>query len=251
MVTGLFALMAFIPHNKGFNTESETLVTDNDSLDLSQCGMEIDGVIADSIPCWTFDHMNLVVPMTDKYKKYDKIVIRLGMGMDNGRYGDDEDFAFPFTKESFEDNFGGAKYVVVKLLADKKTDKIEGDYDPNTTGGYKYYDREKLAYDFYTGNGVHGAYMQLTFYGKTITGYNKDVYGNNTTPIYSAPTYFYIGKMVPIVRKKPKGFKSMLLTYTSTKTNFDIDAPCQNIPGKKFDLKIENVPTAPGFGIIK
>jgi antitoxin component YwqK of YwqJK toxin-antitoxin module len=211
----LFVLTAFLTFS--FNLFGQ---------DDANCGIIIDGVKADTLDCWSFNEMDLVFPVNDKYKKYDQTTICLRFSNDAGNVGP-ECFYYHFSPQSFSDNFGNSPYGVWKFLHDKKNEIFSGvDYQ----GFPLRYTRKSFAQKHQR---VSGWSFQLQIVGEVITGYSYDNNGDRLAE-YGNGTFLYKSDKIPFIPSKYNESESCV------------------IPGKKVDIKIEKSPAyQDNLGIIK
>jgi antitoxin component YwqK of YwqJK toxin-antitoxin module len=191
--------------------------------DDSNCGIVIDGVLVDKIDCWSFQEMNLIFPITDRHKKYDKIQLKLC------KYEKPDDttpggFSYDFSPQSFGDNFEGATYGVWKFLTKDFEKGRLGYFGP--FGGNILFKRKEFSKR-------SGNFLEIVLTAYTITGYSYDSYGNKI-PNYGNGLILYKSSKVEILKSK-----------------YDKSVTC-NPSGKKTELKIEKSPAYnDDFGIVK
>lgn len=192
--------------------------------DLS--GIYVDGMKAEKIDCWTFDKMYLVFPINDKYKKYDKLQVKLKLSYEGEDYP--TYFFLDFSPQSFSENFEGASYGVWKILTNKNKDEISGtDYYTTT------YKRKDFAV---TNEEVDGWFLRIELYGYVLTGYSDDGYGNKKAQ-YGDGAAIYKSTQVPVSRCYEKD-GGLFTKAFAKKCPWDVNASCQVI-GTTTELKIE------------
>jgi len=206
--------------------------------DDANCGIVIDGTLVDKIDCWTFDHMYLVFPINDKYKKYDHIELTMRLGWDMKTSSSDAMFFREFTSQGFADNFGNGQYGVWKILTDKNKDEVECASCGGPYSRPKY--NRKTFYVVDERKKTEGSFVQFELLAYTIVSYEFDQRGNKV-PKYGAGTFLYKSKMIPI-KVVHQGFK---------KIPFDLNAACP-VTGTKVNLKVEaSGAYVEEFGVVK
>jgi len=200
--------------------------TNTKAQDNANCGFLIDGKIVDSIPCWSFLKMQVVFPVKESWKEFDRIEIYIYHAISI------------FTPKKFVDcffnpNTGSASLGAITVCSKASpTSQWESPmftnyYNPGTPFTVDDFKRKT------------GYSLVLKISGHRITG-TKEVYENGgyvKKPIYDNGVNLYTSKEIPFAYlKNYKG--EMNKKSEKEQEMLNTKLPC-NCPGKPFTLKLE------------
>lgn len=193
ITTGIIVVMSFSSIQLSKFEERKLATNSIGKIDVTpgedNCGLLIDGLIVDSIPCWNFSEMSVFFPIIEDWKKYDAINIVVGEKSIN--------YQFRFTKEYFNDLFKGSSIGIVQLCKRKgpsdspewSSKFLDARY-PDVAFNPKYIFSHETGSHYYDA----GSYIfNIKIYGETISG-TKEYYNNGQVikrPIYNDGVILY------------------------------------------------------------
>lgn len=212
--------------------------TQSKAQENANAGIYIEGTFVDKIDCWSFKNMFFIFPISEKYKKYDNIILTITIS-----YNNESSPSWPIkyifqqelTQSAFSDNFEYSKYGVWKFLRSSQP----------ADGRHAEFEERDGRLSFTYANSVYNKYEFAGFYEKKPGKYVLekrtnyviyfDVKGrNNSDPyerigngpiMYKNDTYLYRSAKIPV--------------NNCTACTWDPNAAC-NLTGKKVELNIEN-----------
>lgn len=254
--------------------------TTSKAQDDPNCGILVDGILAESITSWELSDLSVVFPMKQAWTKYDLIEGEIFLTGTQGSDGKNWPvILFQFKPEDLGE-YADAKYVVYNILTKKLTTKITGndivlggefnsELIKKLFGFYYYCNDCKEGGEYNTKPKNSNPEIYLVLEGHKITSY-LETYQNNTKvkqPLYDGGRDYrglslvgfgellYETKHIPYKICYCSYDKKTLKKLTSTNIVCDeckIDYSKQSVqPGKKFTLTIEKVDFNGRFGKIK
>ena len=210
--------------------------------DDTNCGLLVDGILIDSLNCWTFKEIKAVVPIKSEWQKFDKVQVRLRWYCT--KYSTEVVNYYDFKPRDFKDGFLSTAQYGVMPLPNLKTEN----------------DRLIYAESYYWSNYTlnEEAPPLATSFQIEITGYfttgTTETYVNGSyqkQPKYGDPEVLWKSKKIPsIVTETPMKAAQKFFKKNPGKRLPALTKQC-SLTGKKFDLTIEQINYKEDFLIIK
>lgn len=223
------------------------ITTTTKAQDDANCGIVIDGVIADSISNWNFDKLSVVFPLNQDWKNlYHHLDIKLLYLQDVGSNAVNE-YKYAegsgFNAKDLESDYSDASHVVITFFhqyVGKGKDRIW------STGG-KDYHLNSYAYvskkDYGKKETIPTRYaLIVTVKGVSITSY-KEVYSQTAggfikSPIFDEGKLLYKSKKVVYPVCITEATRQEARETGCPECKSILDPPCQ-VYGQKFNLQID------------
>ncbi len=224
------------------------------------CGIVVDGVLVDSITCWSFKDLSIVSPVKPEWKKYDKIVVGIKLYNSDGKEEEickdavtNYEISYDLLKQDINDGqLLNAKYWVWTVFP-KDKEVINEVGGKKTIDFSKHAGKSRLISAIKFGSAPKTDYDFSAHYEVTLLGYyqigTEEAYNGTSyvrVPKYGNIEILWESKKVPIKRQNcvfrdymgDKAYNKWLKKHPGS-NEIDMSQPC-TLVGKKVEIKTES-----------